>query len=150
MKRVCRFLGALLGLAVIVAASACDSEAPNKAPDSATKTNTAIPTPAQPAAAPEASRAEALKSQLITLPVLDAFFAQEGFAADLKSKLHLTDDQVARLRNIARLETSKLRENNDGEYTASTAAAREDEPRRKRQDGCCRTQQRRHSLQKGC
>ena len=126
MKTFCRFLGAFLGLALVLAALACDSESPNKAPETATKTNTAIPTPAQPAAAPETSRAEAPKSQLITLPVLDAFFAQEGFAAELKSKLQLTDDQVTRLKNIARQETSKLREaDNDGEYTASTAAARE-------------------------
>lgn len=59
--------------------------------------------------------------------MLDAFFAQEGFADDLKAKLQLTDAQVNQLRAIARQETSKLRESsNDDQYTGSAAAARQE------------------------
>src|SRR6185503_2166740 len=62
-----------------------------------------------------------------TQPVLDAFFAQEGFAAELKAKLQLTDEQVSKLKNIARQETSKLREADaDDQDTARATAARQD------------------------
>ena len=65
--------------------------------------------------------------QPVTLPLLDAFFAQENFAADLKAKLQLTDEQVNKLRAIARQATAKLRENdNQDENTGRTTAARED------------------------
>jgi lipoprotein-anchoring transpeptidase ErfK/SrfK len=60
----------------------------------------------------------------VTLPVLDAFFAEETFAADLKSKLQLTDEQVGRLRTMAREETGKLRETDTDDYSGTTAAAR--------------------------
>src|SRR5215213_6459641 len=43
----------------------------------------------------------------VTLPVLDAFFADEAFAPALKAKLQLTDEQVERLRQLAREETAK-------------------------------------------
>jgi lipoprotein-anchoring transpeptidase ErfK/SrfK len=60
----------------------------------------------------------------VTLPVLDAFFAEDTFAAELKSKLQLTDEQVGKLRNVAREETSKLRETDTDDYAGTTAAAR--------------------------
>src|SRR5688572_3595149 len=60
----------------------------------------------------------------VTLPVLDAFFADETFAGELKTNLQLTDQQVDQLRTVAREETSKLRETDTDEYSGSTAAAR--------------------------
>jgi lipoprotein-anchoring transpeptidase ErfK/SrfK len=65
----------------------------------------------------------------VTLPLIDAFFFNdERFADDLKSNLQLNDDQVSKLREIAREETAKLRElrNSDqDEYQGSTVAAAE-------------------------
>jgi len=62
----------------------------------------------------------------MTLPVIDAFFASdETFSSELKTKLSLTDDQIARLRTVAREETSRLRETETGDHTGTTAAARE-------------------------
>jgi lipoprotein-anchoring transpeptidase ErfK/SrfK/ribosomal protein L12E/L44/L45/RPP1/RPP2 len=62
----------------------------------------------------------------VTLPVLDAFFASdETFTTQLKTKLSLTDDQIAQLRAVAREETSKLRETETGDHSGTTAAARE-------------------------
>ena len=58
----------------------------------------------------------------MTLPLLDAFFAQDSFASELKSKLVLTDEQVNKLKGIARQETAKLRES-DSERSAGTAKA---------------------------
>jgi lipoprotein-anchoring transpeptidase ErfK/SrfK len=60
----------------------------------------------------------------VTLPVLDAFFADETFAGELKSKLQLTDEEVSKLRTMAREETSKLRETDTDDYSGTTAAAR--------------------------
>ena len=127
MNRLSRFmLFALLG---ILAGISCDSEPPNK-PTEPNKTNTASPaaaTPATPPPAPENVPAEATKTQPVTLPVLDAFFAQEGFANELKTKLQLTDDQVTRLNNIARQETSKLREGQSDEQDPGRATAAREE-----------------------
>jgi lipoprotein-anchoring transpeptidase ErfK/SrfK len=57
----------------------------------------------------------------VTLPVLDAMFADESFAGELKSKLQLTDEQVTRLRQIAREETASLSEK--GAESGTTAEA---------------------------
>src|SRR3954467_1284963 len=82
-------------------------------------------TPA-PASSPQIVKASASDADAIpvTLPVLDAFFADENFSAELKSKLQLTDEQVERLRKVAREETSRLRETETGEYSGTTSAAR--------------------------
>jgi lipoprotein-anchoring transpeptidase ErfK/SrfK len=60
----------------------------------------------------------------ITLPVLDALFADESFTSDLKSKLQLTDEQIARLRKIAGDEVLRLREKNTEAHAGSTEEAR--------------------------
>jgi lipoprotein-anchoring transpeptidase ErfK/SrfK len=61
--------------------------------------------------------------------VLDAFFAEEGFSALLKTRLHVSDEQIAKLKELAHAETAKLDEANagqgEGETAAATAAAEE-------------------------
>ena len=89
------------------------------APVANTNTNSpagAAPQGATPAATP-AQSASAV-NQSVTLPVLDAFFADDQFASELKAKLQLTDDQIIRLREIAKNATAGLR--------AAGAEARED------------------------
>ena len=61
----------------------------------------------------------------ITLPVLDALFADEVFKADLKSKLQLTDEQVSGLRKISGEAVTKLRQSNAENQTGSAEAARQ-------------------------
>ncbi|MGI8495029.1 MAG: L,D-transpeptidase [Pyrinomonadaceae bacterium] len=56
----------------------------------------------------------------VTLPILDAMFVDDNFSAELKSKLNLTDEQVAKLKQAAREATANLKESDEG----STAAAR--------------------------
>jgi lipoprotein-anchoring transpeptidase ErfK/SrfK len=59
------------------------------------------------------------------LPLLDALFAQDNFAGELKSKLQLTDDQINKLKTVAREETARLRETDDDDaQQGKTAAAR--------------------------
>ena len=61
----------------------------------------------------------------ITLPVLDALFADEAFKTELKSKLQLTDEQINALRKVSRDEVAKLRKSNAENQAGSAAASRE-------------------------
>lgn len=56
----------------------------------------------------------------ITLPVLDALFSDEAFRTNLKSKLQITDDQLAQLQKIASDEVAKLRQGNAEEKAGET------------------------------
>jgi lipoprotein-anchoring transpeptidase ErfK/SrfK len=109
---------ALVAGVALLAASGCTTN---------TTTNTAAPaTPAASAtpvviATPAASPATAAANLPVTLPVLDAMFADEGFAGELKSKLQLTDEQVEGLRKVASEERANLDEN--GAQSSTTTAA---------------------------
>ncbi|HEY0101220.1 MAG TPA: L,D-transpeptidase [Pyrinomonadaceae bacterium] len=86
-----------------------------------TATN-ATPAPGATAATPANANAGANNVPL-TLPLVDAMFADENFAKDLKSELGLTDEQIERLRKVAREETGSLRETETGEHGGTTTAA---------------------------
>lgn len=122
-------LSAFVAVLILIAGAGCETESSNTTnnkPAPAANTNATSATPAPAPAPPNAANA-APNTQLVTLPVLDAFFAQENFAAELKAKLQLTDEQVNKLRNIARQETSRLRESDNREELAGrTTAARVD------------------------
>jgi lipoprotein-anchoring transpeptidase ErfK/SrfK len=62
----------------------------------------------------------------ITLPVLDALLADEAFRAELKSKLQLTDDQIAALRRISSEAVAKLPTSNAERQAGSAEAAEQD------------------------
>src|SRR5438128_647516 len=79
---------------------------------------------ASPASSPLPVNQKAANAQPLTLPVLDAFFADEGFSELLKRRLQLTDDQVTQLRQLAHAETAKLNEASAGTTEGETAAAR--------------------------
>jgi lipoprotein-anchoring transpeptidase ErfK/SrfK len=72
--------------------------------------------------APATSTNEAVP---ITLPVLDALFADEAFTKGLKGKLQLSDDQISRLRKISRDAVTKLHQRNAENQSGSAQAARE-------------------------
>jgi lipoprotein-anchoring transpeptidase ErfK/SrfK len=61
----------------------------------------------------------------ITLPVLDALFADEAFKAELKSKLQLTNDQIDTLRKISSEAVTKLHKSNAENQSGSAEAARQ-------------------------
>lgn len=65
-------------------------------------------------ASPSASTSSIAVSRAVpvTLPVLDAFFSDEAFRTKLRSKVELTDDQMAQLLKIAGEEVARLRESN--------------------------------------
>ena len=68
----------------------------------------------------------AAESVPITLPVLDALFADEAFKAELKSKLQLTDDQINALRKVSGQAVTKLHESNAENQSGSAEVARQD------------------------
>src|SRR3954469_16406466 len=112
MKMIPKATPALVLALLLPAASACTTggptntaqpSAPSNANANASPTPSATPTPT-PASASNAA------SLPVTLPVLDAMFADEAFAGELKSKLQLSDEQVARLRQVAREGTAELSE----------------------------------------
>jgi len=112
---------------VLLAGAGCVTESPNPTANKATPpANTNATSAPAATAAPVPPVIATTNTQPVTLPVLDAFFAQENFASELKTKLQLTDQQVNELKNIARQETSRLREGSRDEYGGKTNAARED------------------------
>ncbi len=61
----------------------------------------------------------------VTLPVLNALFADEAFKGELKSKLQLTDDQISRLQQQAEEEVIRLRQTNAELAPGGAAEARQ-------------------------
>lgn len=61
----------------------------------------------------------------ITLPVLDALFADEAFKTELKSKLQLTDEQINALRRVSSDEVAKLRKANAENQPGSAEVSRQ-------------------------
>ena len=88
-------------------------------------------TQATPAPSPVASPVAATQTNVkITLPLLDALLTDEGFEREVRSRLKLTDDQIASLKRVSEAEINRLREANaeesDGNGTdAPTRAAEE-------------------------
>ena len=118
MKKVWRVGGGMMCLCALFIFGGCQT-----APVSNGNT-TAIATPSPAASATPAATGNAGANNLpVTLPVLDAMFAEEKFATDLKSELQLTDEQIERLRKVAREETASLRETETGEHGGTTTAA---------------------------
>jgi len=104
-----------------ILATGCVSETTNRSGSSAniaavpTATATVLPTPVSE---------KTSDTKTLTLPVLDAFFANESFSGALKTRLHLTDDQIAKLREAAHSATTKLSEASAGTSSGETSAAR--------------------------
>ncbi|MDT5159597.1 MAG: L,D-transpeptidase ErfK/SrfK [Acidobacteriota bacterium] len=130
MKRISQTTLTTLTLAVALLMSmlGCATNAPTNTAGPVASNASPTPTPAAtPATAtPTASASPAANSAAqanlpVTLPVLDAMFADESFAGELKSKLQLTDEQVTRLRQIAREGTASLSEK--GAESGTTAEA---------------------------
>lgn len=87
------------------------------------KTLVATPSP-MATASPSPSPEKLVNAQPLTLPVLDAFFADESFSGSLKTRLQLTDEQVTKLKELAHSETAKLNEDTAGKSEQESAEAR--------------------------
>src|ERR1044071_8358260 len=74
-------------------------------------TDNVQPTPL-PSASPSPSPRSETASVQVTLPLLDALLTDEKFVGQLKSKLKITDDQVAELKRVSSDAVNRLRESN--------------------------------------
>ncbi|MEA2172508.1 MAG: L,D-transpeptidase ErfK/SrfK [Blastocatellia bacterium] len=135
MMKFLRATGVCVCFALVFVGAGCATQTGNTTPaDTATTTNTTTttnssattaPLPSPSASPSPASQAQQASAAPLTLPVLDAFFADQSFAAELKSKLQLTDEQVEKLRSMAREETARLSETSAAEQEGGrTASAR--------------------------
>lgn len=125
MKAILRLTSALAVIVVLLAEAGCltESNEINKNANPTANTNAKSAEPATPAPPAATTVTAPTNLQPVTLPVLDAFFAQENFAGELKSKLQLSDEQIDKLRTIARQETAKLRESSDDVQSDGKATA---------------------------
>jgi len=116
-----QYLGSVLLMAACLLVTACVAEPTNRANNNAIVALTPTPT-ATVSPAPISEKTS--NTQELTLPVLDAFLANESASGLLKSRLQLTDDEITELKQAAHAETAKLSEANAGASTGETASAR--------------------------
>src|SRR6266576_436916 len=116
-----RYLAPTLFIANCLVVIGCVVEPTNRA--NSNSNVAALPT-ATPTTSPAPVSEKASKTQALTLPVLDAFLANESFSGLLKSRLQLTYEQIAKLKETAHSDTAKLSEANAGTSTGETASAR--------------------------
>jgi lipoprotein-anchoring transpeptidase ErfK/SrfK len=114
-----RYLQFLLSIIVCLSAAGCVAVPTNQS-------NNNLRPPASPAASvsPSPVNETSANAEPLTLPVLDAFFADEDFSALLKTRLHISDEQITKLKELAHAETAKLDEANAGQGDGESAAAR--------------------------
>lgn len=104
--------------------SACEAPPAGTTNTGTPATTTASPQPSATPATANAAEDTRNAGVAVTLPVLDYLMqSDEGFLADAKLKLSLTDEQINSLKEAARTETAKLREAEGDDYTGSTRAA---------------------------
>lgn len=127
MKNILRARLFCLTLAIALSVAGCTTAPTTNTANMNTNTTTTTTTTATPAQSPPqqvlVDDAATAANLPVTLPVLDAFFADENFTADLKTKLGLTDEQINGLRKTAREQTASLRETDADNYNGTTTAA---------------------------
>ena len=112
-KNTYSFVIILVTLLSLVAITACQP---------ATNLNSNTSPAASPSPASSPSPSPGLTGAVITLPVLDALFSDEGFKSKLKTSVQLTDDQLAQLQKAAADDVARLREANTEDGTVEQAA----------------------------
>ena len=112
-----RLYAACVVMALTLVSPSCVTQTP-------TNSNSAVSNSASPALSPSPSPATVAENVAVpvTLPVLDALLADDSFKADLKTKLKLTDEQIASLRKTAAEEIARLRESGTEEEGAAAQA----------------------------
>src|SRR5260370_31837792 len=116
MKRPLSYLFALTSCLMVIGCVVQPANQTNKSP-------VASPSPSS-TASPSPSPEKAANAEPLTLPVLDAFFADDSFSGSLKTRLQLTDEQVTKLKELAHSETAKLNEESAGKGERESSDAR--------------------------
>lgn len=89
-----------------------------------TNSNAPAVTQTSPSPSPTASPASDHASVQVTLPLLDALLAENGFVRQLKDKAKLSDQQIESLKRAAESEINRLRETNAEETGGNSTDAR--------------------------
>jgi len=95
------------------------------APNNSNTTANINAAPAPSAAPSPAESTPAQASAQITLPLLDALFADEKFVSGLKSRVKLTDQQIDSLKRVSNEEIGRLQAANAEDLDDSSGNARE-------------------------
>ena len=122
MTKSLRFTSTLIACAIVITDLGCVEPTNTSNRNSNSNINSNAPAVPQPSPAPTSASSATSNQPSLTLPLLDAFFSEEKFAEDLKSKLQLTDEQINKLKTISRQQTLKLRENDNVDAGRATAA----------------------------
>lgn len=115
MKRLVVFIFALMACLTVTGCVQPTNQANTNTVASPLPSATSSPSPADDKAA---------YIPPLTLPVLDAFFADESFSGAVKTNLQLTDEQVTKLKELAHSETAKLNEEDAGQGERESSTAR--------------------------
>src|ERR1700682_691352 len=99
-----RYMRSALLMAACLLATGCAAEPTNRANSNANVASTSTLTPTV-TVSPTPISEKASNTQALTLPVLDAFLANESASDLLKSRLQLTDEEIAKLKQAAHSET---------------------------------------------
>ena len=119
MRNSLQVFGAAFALALVLSAGGCiPNEQPSAPPPPPSNSNTN----SAPAAANQPA-ARSVPEIPVTLPVLNAFFVDEAFAGELRSRLQLTDEQITRLREVSREAAAGMNESAGGAEQGTTTAA---------------------------
>src|SRR6266516_190796 len=103
MKAIrCAALGLVVALATLAIGCVTEPAGNNNSNMSTSPSPSASPSPVSSIS----------KAIPVPSPVLDALFSDEAFKTNLKSKVELTDDQLAQLQKIAGEEVARLRQSN--------------------------------------
>src|SRR4051794_21430704 len=120
IKRCCYLL--TLFAAAIFAGCEIQRETVQDVPTQQPATTTVETSQPSPSAEPTTKAPE----QAITLPVIDALFADESFAADAKSKAGLTDEQINKLKERSRNDVLEINEDDTGSTRAAVSKAQKE------------------------
>src|ERR1700730_17596132 len=115
-------LGLIMAFATFAAAGCITEPVSNSNSNAASS-----PAPSAPPSPATVSIATAIP---VTLPVLDALFSDDAFKSMLKSKVELTEDQIAQLQRLAAGEVARLRQLNMEEQGADESPQAEESRQR--------------------
>ena len=126
MKKIEQALCALVACVVLFGAAACvqNSETGGTPAPNANGANTNAAAAASPQTPASAGAVGASAGNMpVTLAVLDALFAEESFAGQLKSRAGLSDEQIAQLKKAASEERTTLAEGEGDDHAGTTSEA---------------------------
>jgi lipoprotein-anchoring transpeptidase ErfK/SrfK len=124
MMKNYRFQTIALIIVPLLLLSGCEPASNNKTPANAPG---AAPANTNTNSQPMKTNAAPPKAPLFTLPMLNAFLANEAFTQDLKKRVELTDEQIRQLKNLVeenRKQTGAQQQDNAASYARQYADER--------------------------